>query len=196
MKRLVRPRITGLDEMIMNRVWAMPSPLTYTVKPIKEVVERYLETVGGVSLDPFARDTEYATYRNDIHPETKAQYHEDAYAFLLKMEREVGRANLVLFDPPYSPRQAVDCYQAAGVDPKELDAALNRKANAWQRTKNWKEEKDTIARMQRPGDVVISFGWDSNGMGKGRKYEIIELLLVCHGACHNDTICTVERRAA
>lgn len=178
----------------MNRVWAMPSPQTYTVKPIKKLVERFVAACNGVSIDPFARDTNYATYRNDINPQTSAQFHEDAYSFLLQMKACGVRAELVLFDPPYSPRQAVDCYQAAGVDPKELDAVHNRKANAWQRTKNWKDEKDVISEIQQSGDIVVSFGWDSNGMGKARGYEIIEILLVCHGACHNDTIVTVERK--
>jgi len=37
-------------------------------------------------------------------------------------------------------------------------------------------------------------GWDSNGFGKNRGFELIELLLVCHGGRHNDTIVTVERK--
>lgn len=183
-------------EPLVRRVWAMPSPQTFSVMPIKTLVEGWLSKTPGVSFDPFARDAMYATYRNDINPATAAQYHMDAYEFLLHMEEQGHKPALVLFDPPYSPRQAADCYAAAGVDPKELDAVRKRKGNAWQRTKNWSEEKDAIARMQYPGGVVLSFGWDSNGMGKKRGYQIEEILLVCHGACHNDTICTVERHLA
>jgi len=40
---------------------------------------------------------------------------------------------------------------------------------------------------------VISFGWNSGGIGKTNGFEILEILLVAHGA-HNDTICTVERK--
>jgi hypothetical protein len=182
--------------MLLTRDWAMPSPQTFSVKPIKALVEEWIAKVGGVSLDPFARDTTYATHRNDINPASAAEHHMDAYEFLLTMEAQGVRPGLVLFDPPYSPRQAADCYAAAGVDPKLLDAVRQRKGNAWQRTKNWSEEKDTIARMQSVGGVVLSFGWDSNGMGKKRGYQIEAIKLVCHGACHNDTICTVERRIA
>ena len=46
----------------------------------------------------------------------------------------------------------------------------------------------------RIGGVVISFCWDSQGIGKKRGFEIIEIRLVCHGACHNDTIITVDRK--
>lgn len=54
---------------------------------------------------------------------------------------------------------------------------------------------DEIARIVAPGGLVISFGWDSTGMGKGRGFETVEILLVNHGACHNDTIVTVERKS-
>jgi len=42
--------------------------------------------------------------------------------------------------------------------------------------------------------VVLSFGWNTVGMGTGNGFEIVEILMVCHGADHNDTICMAERR--
>lgn len=42
--------------------------------------------------------------------------------------------------------------------------------------------------------IVLSFGWNRSGMGKKLGFELVELLLVCHGAAHNDTICVAERR--
>ena len=44
------------------------------------------------------------------------------------------------------------------------------------------------------GGIVISCGWNTQGMGKQNGFEIIEILLVCHGGAHNDTIVTVERK--
>ena len=41
---------------------------------------------------------------------------------------------------------------------------------------------------------MLSFGWNSGGIGKSLGFEIIEILLVAHGGAHNDTICTVERK--
>lgn len=33
-------------------------------------------------------------------------------------------------------------------------------------------------------------------MGIGKLYKIEEILLVCHGGAHNDTICMAERKIA
>jgi hypothetical protein len=46
----------------------------------------------------------------------------------------------------------------------------------------------------KPGGIILSFGWNTVGMGKSRGYEIREILLVCHGGAHNDTICMAERK--
>ena len=54
--------------------------------------------------------------------------------------------------------------------------------------------KDEIKRITCKDGVVITFGWNSNGIGKTRGFEIVEILLVAHGGNHNDTICVVERK--
>lgn len=46
-------------------------------------------------------------------------------------------------------------------------------------------------RLCKPMTVVLSFGWNSAGMGKD--FETLELLLVAHGGAHNDTICLAQR---
>lgn len=33
-------------------------------------------------------------------------------------------------------------------------------------------------------------------MGRKHNFEILEILLVCHGGVHNDTICMAERKTA
>lgn len=109
--------------MNMRRVWAMPSPDTFSCQPIGHLVKRYLAK-SQVSVDPFARNKRWATYTNDLNPDTAAEYHNDILSV---------------------------------------------------------------------GGVVISCGWNSIGMGKF-KYQIEDLLLVCHGAAHNDTIVMVERK--
>jgi hypothetical protein len=42
--------------------------------------------------------------------------------------------------------------------------------------------------------VVISCGWNSAGMGSNRGFDVQEILMVCHGGAHNDTIVVVEKR--
>jgi len=60
---------------------------------------------------------------------------------------------------------------------------------------SWRKKHiNEISRILKPNGIVISFGWNSSGVGKVRGFEIIEILLVAHGGMHNDTICTVERK--
>ena len=58
----------------------------------------------------------------------------------------------------------------------------------------WSKWKDEIARVIQPGGKCISFGWNTNGLGKGRGFEIQRILFVAHGGNHNDTICVVEKK--
>ncbi len=95
------------------------------------------------------------------------------------------RADLVLFDPPYSPRQIKELYDGIGLKMGGKEA--------W-RTAAWTAERDVIDAMVQPNGIVLSFGWNSLGMGKKRGYEVEEIILVTHGAAHNDTICMAERK--
>ncbi|MEQ9716120.1 MAG: hypothetical protein ABGF52_11385, partial [Candidatus Asgardarchaeum sp.] len=54
--------------------------------------------------------------------------------------------------------------------------------------------REGISRVIKDNGIVISCGWNSNGVGKTRGFEIVEILLVPHGGIHNDTIVTVERK--
>lgn len=58
----------------------------------------------------------------------------------------------------------------------------------------WSRIKDEVSRIIELGGLTITFGWNSNGIGKTRGFEILEILLVAHGGNHNDTIVTVERK--
>lgn len=83
-----------------------------------------------------------------------------------------------VFDPPYSPRQLKECYNNKG----EYDT----------KSSTWSQWKDLMA--EKINKKCISFGWNTCGLGKKRGFEIVKILMVCHGGMHNDTICTVERR--
>ena len=103
-------------------------------------------------------------------------------AMTLMNEIDSFSVSRVLFDPPYSPRQLKECYDSLGLP------LHNTTSNIWA---SWKDE---IARIIRPGGICISFGWSTNGIGKKRGFEIIEILLVAHGGNHNDTIAVVEKK--
>ena len=45
------------------------------------------------------------------------------------------------------------------------------------------------------GVIVDPFARNSGGIGQKYGFEIEEILLVCHGGWHNDTICVVDRKS-
>ena len=158
----------------------MPSRWTFTIKPITELLARYVGDGKGW-IDPFAGENSPAEITNDLNPGRPTKYHLDALEFLKQIP---GQYDGGLYDPPYSLRQIVECYQGFGLD-------VDKK---WATTKFYSDTKTAMTKRIKLSGVVISFGWNSIGLGKKRGFEIIEVLLVCHGRLHNDTIVTVERK--
>ena len=161
-----------------SRTWAMPASDTFDCKPIAEFVRRYLY---GVSVDPFARDKRWATHTNDLNPATEAEHHVDAEAFLLMLAERGIKADCIVLDPPYSPRQISECYAAAG-----FKAGMKDTQNA----ALYARVRRAAKALCKHGTVVLSFGWNSAGMGKA--FKRVETLLVAHGGAHNDTICVAD----
>lgn len=181
---LNNPQRENKSTIMFSRKWAMPNSNTFSINPINEFIKKYLKD-SEISIDPFARNSQFCTYTNDLNPDTKAQYHMDAEEFLLYLQSRNINADLCLFDPPYSPRQISECYQSIGksVGIKET-----------QNSRLYKRVRDAMNPLIKIGGIVLSFGWNSVGMGQKRGYEIIEIILVCHGGAHNDTICMAERK--
>tara|TARA_R100001594_G_scaffold113993_1_gene148855 strand:- start:55 stop:549 length:495 start_codon:yes stop_codon:yes gene_type:complete len=161
--------------MKITREWAMPNHNTFSIKPIRN----FIGNVPIKSLDPFARNSELATITNDLNPEFDTNYNMDALKFLKKFDDQW--ADMVFFDPPYSLRQLKECYDGIGV------SMTQRESQHF-----FSDLKNEIARITSQGAEVLSFGWNSVGMGKSRGFEIVEIMLVSHGGMHNDTICVRE----
>ena len=176
--------MSGLIKLtpIITRKWAMPSHDTLKIKPISELVNRVLEK-SLYSADPFARDCKLAAFTNDLNPETKADSHLKADVFLTEIMDKYA-IDTVIFDPPYSLRQVKECYDNFGSGFTHKDS---------QNAVRWTIERDIISKNQKSGDRVISFGWTTTCMGIKRNYQIEEILIISHGAAHNDTLVTVER---
>jgi hypothetical protein len=174
------------DEMNITRKWAMPSADTFDVPPIGEFVKSYLRN-SKVSIDPFARNKRWATYTNDLNPETAAEYHMPAVDFLRTLVERGIQADLIIFDPPYTLHQSKECYESIGLPFMMEDA---QQAGVWSR------EKEYCYKLLKPAGVFLHFGYHSNGMGKARGTQIEEILIVAHGRNHNDTICMAERKTA
>ena len=168
----------------ITREWAMPSPDTFTIGPIAAFVQRWLR---GVVADPFARNSRLAQHTNDLNPETTAADHMDAAEWLGALRDRRVTVDTLLFDPPYSPRQISEAYQSVG---REVGMAGTQNAALYKRV------RDAAMQVLAPDATVLSFGWNSAGMGVKRGFEIAEILLVAHGGAHNDTICVAERRTA
>ncbi|MEK6883567.1 MAG: adenine-specific DNA methylase [Nanoarchaeota archaeon] len=170
--------------MIINRIWAMPNLETFKVKPIKEFVLKYLKD-RALSIDPFARNQKLACITNDLNPKTAAQYHLDVLDFCKLLKEKEIKADICLFDPPFTPSQIKMCYESIGMK--------NTSYNC-QRVGRWSEEKEILKDILLPGGIFLHFGIHSNGMGINRGFEILEILLVAHGSAHSDTICMAERK--
>ena len=97
------------------------------------------------------------------------------------------KADLVVFDPPYSMTQCKRAYENFGYKFTYDDSLY---------VIRWTREKNLISQLLPKNGVFLHFGWHSNGMGKKRGFHIEEILLVSHGSAKNDTICMAERRTS
>lgn len=159
----------------------MPNKNTFNIKPINELIHRYLKK-DMLVVDPFANANKLATITNDLDPQYNTDYHLDALDFLKQIED--NSVDLVLYDPPYSQRQVSESY-------RKLDMTVNMETT---QNSYWTKQKREIVRIVKQGGYVISCAWNSGGIGKKYGFEIQEILLVAHGSWHNDTITTVERK--
>ena len=167
---------------LFTRIWEMPNKNTFDIKCIKKLIYKYFKDEYQ-SIDPFANKNRIAKITNDLDPEMGTDYCMDALDFLKQFDD--NSIDFVLYDPPYSPRQVSECY-------KKMGRTVNMQTT---QSSFWGNLKKEIARITKPNGIVISFGWNTNGIGKTKGFEILEILTVAHGGQHNDTLCTVERKA-
>lgn len=165
--------------MKIERKWSMPNKNTFDIKPIKELLANEVDN-SKLWIDPFANKNKIATITNDLNPEYDTTHHMDALEFLKMFDD--NSVDGVLYDPPYSPRQVSECYKHVGYNVTQETT----------RASFWGNHKKEISRIVKKGGKVITFGWNSGGIGMKYGFEIQHILLVPHGGWHNDTICTVE----
>jgi tRNA G10 N-methylase Trm11 len=164
----------------IERIWSMPNKNTFDIKPIRELLAD--ELTDGLWIDPFANSNKLAKITNDLNKDFDTDYHLDALEFLKMFEDD--SVDGVLYDPPYSPRQVSECYNNVGFNV------------TWDTTKAsfWGNHKREISKIVKKGGKVITFGWNSGGIGMKYGFEISRILMVPHGGWHNDTLCTVETK--
>ena len=176
--------------MKIERAYAPASQHTFTIKPIRKLLDEELgmyeeEGVWEGTIDPFCGFNSRALHKNDINSDCRYGnpyvYDMDALDFLRTFSVS-GRMSNIILDPPYSSRQLAEHYHKVG---RSWDGKFPR----WQR-----QIRDEVTRILRIGGKVISFGWNSVGIGETRGFEKTRILLVCHGGSHNDTIVVVEKK--
>ena len=109
--------------MIIKRVWEMPNKNTFEIKCISKLIDKY-NNLNLLSIDPFANKNKIAKITNDLDKSYKTDFNLDALDFLKQIQSNT--IDLVLFDPPYSPRQVSEVY-------KKLNKSVN-----WETTQIFK----------------------------------------------------------
>jgi len=164
----------------IQRIYGNPSKHTFTINPIKDLIRRYVKDGVGW-IDPFAGENSPCEFTNDLNPCKPTKFHKPSEQFCREIS---GRFKGILFDPPDSPRQIKECYNGIGLTVHQEDT----------QSSFYGKVKNAICDKILPGGYAISFGWNSNGFGKNRGFELVEILIVPHGGNRNDTIVTVEKK--
>lgn len=165
----------------------MPNAWTFKIKPINELLRKYIGNSNYNWIDPFAGKFSMADgdWKNDINPDRNAKYQMDAYDFAKDViERSGIEFEGVLFDPPYSNRQISEHYKLVGRKATRLDTSA----------RFYSRLKETLGKCIKKGGYAISCGWNTVGFGKKNGFEIVEILIVSHGGAKNDTLITVEQK--
>ena len=161
-----------------SRIWAMPSPWTFTIHPVQSILRKYVgDGLGWV--DPFSGDNSPAEFTNDHNPDRKSKFHLEARDFVKQLK---GKYRGILFDPPYSFTQIKQHYQLSGKRPGKEFTDM----------RFYETVKSLACEKIQKGGHAISFGWNTNGFGKARGFKIIEIMTLAHGGSKNDTLITVE----
>tara|TARA_R100001082_G_scaffold109158_2_gene85751 strand:- start:213 stop:755 length:543 start_codon:yes stop_codon:yes gene_type:complete len=162
-----------------SRSFAMPNKETFEMLPVKEFIYRHIQP-GDVIVDPYARSSKVGTITNDLNPDFNTDFNLEASEFLAQMVANGSLADVVLFDPPYSPRQVKECYDSCGLKLHQETTQSSVYSSA----------KKLIRQILKPKGIVLTFCWNTGLIHKD--YEFKEIHLVSHGGWHNDTICTAQ----
>jgi hypothetical protein len=130
-------------------------------------------SINPVIVDPFARNCSWGTLTNDIDENTVAQSHMDALLWLESIDD--GIADFVLFDPPFSRRQADEKYTGH----------VNVYTDPGYVSKCFKE----IVRILKDGGKVLKLGYNSTRHSTLLDFE--KGWIVNFGGNRNDVIMTI-----
>jgi hypothetical protein len=163
--------------------WDMPNKNTFEIPSVLKFLKEHIRCHRyGLKrepeiCDPFCGESRIAPVRNDIKFSGM-----DSLEWLKTFPDKTF--DIVLFDPPYTPRQLKECYDS-------LWLSLHDTTSGY-----WAKLKDEIARISEPNGCVLSFGYGASNVGMKRGFEIYAGHVVLHGGNHNATICMAEHPAS
>ncbi len=161
----------------INFTYLMQPPNKYTFKQpkLKTWIEQNCE---GRTLNLFAGLVllNIDEIRVDIDPEIPADYYMDSYDFVLMAKEKEMLFDTILLDPPYNLRKSREKYKGRMIG-------------------SFTKVKNVLPDILVDNGVIITLGYDTVGMGKGRGFKKEAICLVCHSGDHNDTLCLKERKS-
>ena len=153
------------------------SESTYYVRGFNKALLKTKDVEGEI-IDPFARNCKWGTIRNDMDPSIKTvHYNLESLDFMKLMK--TNSAKIVLFDPPFSDRQAKK-YELGDTN---LYCSGDGRIG-----KLCKE----IERVLKPGGVMVKLGYNSSRPTKN--FDLVELMVVNFGGTRNDVILSIWRK--
>lgn len=147
-----------------------PKRWTFEQPRLKEWVESFCH---GKVLNLFAGKVRLCVdeVRVDLSPEYSPDVLMDCRDFLKEWKGD--HFDTAILDPPYTIRKGREKYGGRFIG-------------------RFREVKDLLLHQLAPGARVITLGWDTVRMGRGRGFQKIAACIICHGGDHNDTLCVVE----
>lgn len=169
--------------MIIDRRKGQLALETSKTKWCKDIFEEVMKRIDHTLeiCDPFALNNTLAwPFTNDINENSKADYNMDAIDFLnhLVLDGFSGEFDLVLFDPPFSFRQA--------------EKYVGSVTNVYTAPAYVKRCFESIYKLLKPGGYVLKFGFNSTRDHRG--LTLVQMWCINHGGNHNDTIVTLWQR--
>ena len=151
-----------------------PKKYTFEMPKLKQWTEQ--NCIGKV-LNLFAGKTllNIDETRVDLNKDMPADYYMDAYNFVRMAKENKWIYDTVIFDPPYNLRKSREKY--LGVYTSEL-----------------RKIKTILPNILSENGRIISYGYDTTGMGKKRGFEKIGICIINHAGDHNDTLCLIEKK--
>lgn len=143
---------------------------TFEQPKLKKWVESYCR---GTVLNLFAGKVylDVSEFRVDISDEFDPDAVMDAFDYVSKTSMKY---DTIILDPPYNIRKAREKYNGRWIG-------------------SFTKIKNALVNIIKDKGIVITLGYKSTCMGKGRGFKKIAICLVCHSGDHNDTICLVEQ---